>query len=273
MISKIIFSILLIMSVVTTFAAEPKKNQLATEEDAQKIQKSIDEIFKLYEGGSLSLFKNKFDPSIVGLQKLMDSIAIENSQCKQIRINLVNTKITVGTEVAVLQTGWEKRCLQLPNLSPKLLTGEGSFMLHKSAFGWQIAGLTGTMPFSAIKIPVTLTASTTTTCTTILGTSTIPVALPFTITVVDPNRAKQASVQVEVATGTDSELWTLSANPGSLGTFSVTTVLGHQGSGNPNNGSLQILVSSGSCSSVRVNYTSSSVADGLRTFSKSVNWL
>ena len=273
MISKIFFSLLLLMSFVSALAGQIEQGQVAIDEDTQKIQKSIEEIFNLYESGSLTSFQNKFDSSTVGLQKLMDSIATEISQCKQIRVNLNNTKIIIGTNVAVLQTGWEKRCLQMPTLTSQLLTGEGSFMLHKSAFGWKIVGLTGTMPFSSVKIPVALTASTTTTCATISSTSTVPVLVPFTITVVDPNRASQNSIQVQISTGSDSELLTLTAIQSSPGTFTVTTVLAHQGSGIANNGSLQVLVSSGSCSNVRIDYTSSSVVDGVRTLNKNVNWL
>lgn len=273
MIFKFIFSVMFFINVGSAFANQTKQDQLATDEDAQKIQKSIEEIFNLYESGNISLLQSKFDPSTIGLQKLMNSIATETTQCKQMRISLNNTKITVGTQVAVLQTGWEKRCLEMPSLTPQLQTGEGSFLLHKSAFGWRIAGLTGTMPFSSVKFTVTLTASTTTTCTTIFGILTFPIAVPFTITVLDPNRAKESTVQVQVATGTDSELLTLAAIPGSPGTFKVTTVLAQQGTGIRNNSSLQVLFSGGSCSSVRIDYTSSSVVDGVRTYNKTVNWL
>ncbi len=274
MIIKLFISMLFTLIVVSTFAAETKLNQLASDEDSQKIQKTITEIFKLYEVGNLALLQNKFNPSIIGLQKLMNSIAIESAQCKQVRVHLTNTKIIVGTDVAVLQTGWEKRCLQMPNLTPQLQTGEGSFILHKSTFGWQIAGLTGLMPFTSVKFPVSLTASTTTTCATIMATSTIPVLVPFTITLIDPNIAKQNTIQIQVTTANDSETLTLTAVPNSAGTFRVTTVLAHQGfSSTSNNGSLQVQVSGATCSNVKLNYTSSSIIDGVKTYNKTVNWL
>ncbi|MCC2679907.1 MAG: hypothetical protein K0R29_2483 [Pseudobdellovibrio sp.] len=274
--NKFIFIFFLLTNAVT-FAEDtnpaPKAGKLATEDDAQRIQNSISEIFRLYESGSLAMFQKKFDPSVVGLQKLVDAIAIESAQCKQIRVNLLNTKVTVGTDVAVLQTAWEKRCLQMPNLTPQMQTGEGSFMLHKSAFGWQIAGLTGTMPFSTINVPATLTASTTTTCTTIKSTSTVAISVPFTIVVFDPTRANQASVQVQLASGIDNETWTLNADRSAPGTFSVTTILANQGPATSNSGSLQVLVTGGACSNVRINYNSSSVMNGIRTLTKTVNWL
>jgi hypothetical protein len=218
-------------------------------EDARKALVAFEDILRAFEAGNVALIRQKLDPSMIGYQQLLDNITQENNECKQMRVTLLNTQVQAGPNLAVLQTGWEKRCLLLPSFTPRLTTGRSTVLLHLGPGGWTFAAITGGNMLE--RTPAT--ASTTTGATaTGTGTGTAKtlatlavvnggasyaavvasvapvVPLPFRITVTDPDRAGAASVNVIVTTAAtfanDTLLLTLPAVAPGSSQFRVTTV-------------------------------------------------
>ena len=247
-------------------------------EDGSKALKAFEEFLRAFEVGNIALLRQKLDPSMIGYQQLLDNIIQENNECKQMRVTLLNTKVQAGPDLAVLQTSWEKRCLLLPNFSPKLVTGRSTVLLHLGQGGWTFAAITGgnmlerTNPKNTPNTPtsptsptspntptsptspntpntpnsnnsisltnaanVTVAVKTLATLSVVNGGATYAGAailsgqnaLPFTITVTDPDRVGAASVNVVLtspAPASDALVLTLPAvTPGSS-QFRVTTV-------------------------------------------------
>ena len=224
---------------------KPKIGEL---EDGNKALKAFEEFLRAFEAGNIALLRQKLDPSMIGYQQLLDNITQENNDCKQIRVTLLNTKVQAGPDLAVLQTSWEKRCLLLPNFTPKLVTGRSTVLLHLGQGGWTFAAITGGSMLertsASTKGNTTNTTNTTNSSGAAKTLATLSVvnggatyagaailsgqnALPFTITVTDPDRVGAASVNVVLtspAPASDTLVLTLPAvTPGSS-QFRVTTV-------------------------------------------------
>ena len=221
---------------------KPKIGEL---EDGNKALKAFEEFLRAFEVGNIALLRQKLDPSMIGYQQLLDSITQENNECKQMRVTLLNTKVQAGPDLAVLQTSWEKRCLLLPNFTPKLVTGRSTILLHLGQSGWTVAAITGgnmlertslgntggspnaASPTGAVRTLATLSVvnggATYAGAAILSGQN----ALPFTVTVTDPDRVGAASVNVVLtspAPANDTLVLTLPAvTPGSS-QFRVTTV-------------------------------------------------
>lgn len=214
-------------------------------EDARRALAAFEDILRAFEAGNVSLIRQKLDPSMIGFQQLLDNITLESNECKQMRVTLVNTQVQAGPNLAVLQTGWEKRCLLLPNFTPRLTTGRSTVLLHLGSNGWTFAAITGGSMLERSAPPVTsVTSANPTSAVRTLATLAVvnggasyaaagggaapPAALPFSITVTDPDRVGAASVTVTIATtapfANDSMVLTLPAvTPGSS-QFRVTSV-------------------------------------------------
>lgn len=209
-------------------------------EDARKALAAFEEILRAFEAGNVPLIRQKLDPSMIGYQQLLDNITQENNECKQMRVTLLNTQVQAGPNLAVLQTGWEKRCLMLPSFTPRLTTGRSTVLLHLGANGWTFAAITGGSmlersanpggtPAAVAKTLATLAvANTGASYAAAGGRAGAATALPFSITVTDPDRVGAASVNVTITTSApfanDSMVLTLPAvTPGSS-QFRLTSV-------------------------------------------------
>lgn len=207
-------------------------------DDRQNARMALDELLRRYELGDVNYVRSRLDGSMIGYQKLLDDITTEHSQCKQLRVNLLNTQVQAGPDLAVVQTSWEKRCLMLPNFTPRLDQGNSTFLMHRGQSGWYMAGLTGSNPFNpprqstpnnpnnsnipaTVKTLATLTASTTLSCSA-LTSSGSPTPYPFSIALNDPDKAGAPSVNVTLTMGTESENVVLTAAGG--GTFVANTL-------------------------------------------------
>jgi hypothetical protein len=222
------------------------KPRIGEPEDARKALAAFEDILRAFEAGNVSLIRQKLDPSMIGYQQLLDNITQENNECKQMRVTLLNTQVQAGPNLAVLQTGWEKRCLLLPSFTPRLTTGRSTVLLHLGPQGWTFAAITGGSmlersgpvvpgaPLNAAGGPAARTLATLAVVNTgasyaLAGGGVAPPApLPFSITVTDPDRVGAASVTVTITTSApfanDSMVLTLPAvTPGSS-QFRVTSV-------------------------------------------------
>lgn len=221
------------------------KPKIGEPEDARKALAAFEEILRAFEAGNVPLIRQKLDPAMIGYQQLLDNITQENNECKQMRVTLLNTQVQAGPNLAVLQTGWEKRCLLLPSFTPRLTTGRSTVLLHLGPQGWTFAAITGGSmlertgtpaapgapgaPAAAARTLATLAVANTGASYAAAGGGVAPPApLPFSITVTDPDRVGAASVTVTITTSApfanDSMVLTLPAvTPGSS-QFRVTSV-------------------------------------------------
>lgn len=109
----------------------------------------MEKLIRAYESGEAIAVDPYLDPAMVGAQGLLDSIRDTQAQQKQIRIALKDVQPAVGTDVVIISVKWEKRYLSVTGMTPKLATGQISFMMNHSAAGWRVNGITGDNIFAA----------------------------------------------------------------------------------------------------------------------------
>lgn len=109
----------------------------------------MEKLIRAYESGEAIAVDPYLDPAMVGAQVLLDSIRDTQAQQKKIRIVLKDVQPAVGTDVVIISAKWEKRYLSVTGMTPKLATGQISFMMNHSAAGWRVNGITGDNIFSA----------------------------------------------------------------------------------------------------------------------------
>ncbi|OFZ30693.1 MAG: hypothetical protein A2622_13570 [Bdellovibrionales bacterium RIFCSPHIGHO2_01_FULL_40_29] len=129
---------------VKTLDSKPSK--VGTPLDAKKASAALNELFRAYESGNITTAREFLDSKMIGFQKMLDGMTAESNTCKQIRIHLLDTQIQAGPDIVTIQSKWEKRCLQLPNFSPKLYTGHSTFLMQRSGTGWNLSGISGSNP-------------------------------------------------------------------------------------------------------------------------------
>ena len=198
-------------------------------EEGKKVQEALDRLIHAYETGNISLIQSSIDPTMMGYQRLLDGVRQDTISLRQIRVELLNTQVVVGPDVAVIQTDWEKRFLSASNLSPGLFRGHSIFLMHRGESGWQVAGFSGDNLFAGqggtlaqinvvpSVIPLALIPS-------ILAGPPGPV--PVRVEVIDPDLANRTSLTVQVSTGFgDRESVVLTATtPGDFVTNTLSMV-------------------------------------------------
>lgn len=232
------------------------KPKIGDPEDARKAQAAFEDILRAFEAGNVGLIRQRLDPAMIGYQQLLDGITQESNECKQMRVNLLNTQVQAAPNLAVIQTSWEKRCLLLPTFTPRLTTGRSTILLHLGPHGWTFAAITGGNMLERSAPPITSTGTAGTpaaaggtpgatpvaarTLATLAvintgasyaaagGGAAPPGPLPFSITVTDPDLVGAASVNVTIATSApfanDSMVLTLPAIAPGSSQFRVTSV-------------------------------------------------
>ena len=207
--------------------ASPK---VSTAQDVNRARAALDEMLRAYERGDTLALGNRLNPAMIGYQKVLDDMTRELNQCKQVRINLRDTQIQAGPDLAIVQTGWEKRCLQLPNFTPRYLSGQSTFLMHRANNGWSLAALAGSSPFvvaAAVSTPSITVSYPGWTCIRVIPGA-AGISLPFSIVVQDGNKAGLASVTARITSGNgENEPITLAAS-GTGGQFSVSSVVFQQ---------------------------------------------
>ncbi len=112
--------------------------------DAQAGRKalaSFESMLRAMESGDVWTLRASFNVAMIGYQNVLDNIANDSNQCKQLRVNLQDTQVQPGPDRVVLQTGWEKRCLLLPNFSPVLVKGRSTVTMRRSGDGWRLVSI------------------------------------------------------------------------------------------------------------------------------------
>lgn len=174
--------------------------KLGTQEDARLASAALDEILSAYEQGNVNLLRSRLNPSMIGLQKLLDDVTRENNICKQMRILLLDKQVQAGPDLAVVQTNFQKRCLQVPNFTPVFFSGHTTFLMHREAGGWTMAAVSGNSPFTFnggnALATLQVISGASFAATPVGGTA----PQPFMITVTDPDKAGVAAVTVQINT-------------------------------------------------------------------------
>lgn len=194
--------------------------------EAQKAQAELQALIRAYETGNLTYFQSRLDPAMIGYQRVVDGVIRDTNLLKQIRVHLFDTQVLAGPDVAVIQTGWEKRFLSLAGFQPGLFTGHSTFLLHRDKDQWKVVAFAGDSLFASqsgvlaqltvspavIKVPYSCGL-----CPTI------------SINLLDPDLAGQGTALVEIISSQgDRESVTLTATtPGRfMGTIGTTIQYG-----------------------------------------------
>ncbi|MBI1889791.1 MAG: hypothetical protein HYS18_04025 [Burkholderiales bacterium] len=123
--------------------------QESKESKTQAAQKTLNEIFRAYESGKPFALDAYMDTKMIDYQSVLDAVRDTQNQQKQISV-LTKDVQAVGTgDMVMVQLNWEKRYLALPNLTPKLASGQASFQMKLTAKGWRLAGIKGDNVFAA----------------------------------------------------------------------------------------------------------------------------
>ena len=168
-------------------------------EEARKALIGFENFLRAFEAGDVSTLRQRLDPAMIGYQQLLDNITYGNNECKQMRVNLFNTQVQAGPDLAVVQTSWEKRCLYMPTFSPKLASGRATVLLHRGANGWQFAAITAGNMFD--RFAVSVTPPTTPTGPT---TPTTPGTTPVTPVTTTPGTSTPVTTTPGTTPGTTS---------------------------------------------------------------------
>ncbi len=259
--------------------ARPKKEDKGRGGDTdggRDARLALDEHLRAYERGDLDHFRRKLSPSMIGYQKMLDDILADSTRCKHMRFNLSNVQAQGGKDLAVVQATWEKRCLLLPNYTPQLETGQGTFLMHKSAGGWGLAGITGGNPFKPVAAVTSATSPTLATVSASLPYTCFNIAngiaplasLQMPVTVTDPDKAGATSVSVKI-TNAAGDVETFSIPAVSSGVFkrvfknTPTSEFHLTGTPAAGNGRIDINIGVGpTCSPITVTYTDTTVPGG-----------
>lgn len=177
--------------------------------EAQKVQAELQALIRAYETGNINYLQSRLDPAMIGYQRFVDGVIRDNNLLKQLRVHLFDTQVLAGPDVAVIQTGWEKRFLSLIGFQPGLFTGRSTFLLHRDKDQWKIAAFSGDNLFasqSGVLAQLTASPAVFTAFATGCPCPTI------SITLLDPDLAGQGSIAVElISSQNDRENLTLTA--------------------------------------------------------------
>ena len=190
--------------------------------EMQQARDAFAEFIRAYETGNVLLIQRRLDPAMIGYQQFLDGVRSDTAALRQIRMQLIDTQITAGPDVAVIQTAWEKRALSAASFQPQLNSGRSQILMHRGTDGWRMVAITGDNLFASSTMTVAqLTA------TAVFGAGNlpfdVPVTIPVQIQVIDPDLASRTSITVQIRTPQgDVENVTLPAT--GPGRFAVTTL-------------------------------------------------
>lgn len=190
----------------TVSPANASPAPVADLEEARKARAAFEELIRAYETGNLALIQSRLSPSMIGYQRFLDGLTRDIHLMKQMRVHLFDTQVTAGPDMAVIQTGWEKRYLPVTDMGiPELLSGRGMFLLHRDKGEWKIAAMAGDNLFASLSGVMGQI---------LLSMPVIPGPCPcgpvLTVTLVDPDIAGQGSATLTVVSSQgESETLTL----------------------------------------------------------------
>lgn len=165
--------------------------------EAQKAQAELQALIRAYETGNITYLQSRLDPAMIGYQRFVDGVIRDNNLLKQMRVHLFDTQVLAGPDVAVIQTGWEKRFLSLIGFQPGLFTGRSTFLLHRDKDQWKIVAFAGDNLFSSQSGVLAQLTATPAVITAPPGGCSL--ACPqIAISLLDPDLAGQGTVAVEL---------------------------------------------------------------------------
>lgn len=209
----------------------PADQRAASFEQMQQARESFEAFVRAYETGDVLLIQRRLDPAMVGYQQFLDGVRSDVNALRQIRMQLLDTQIAAGPDVAVIQTAWEKRALNAATFQPLLLSGRSQILMHRGNDGWRLAAITGDNLFASNAGTVAASNAGTVAQLNVapatFGAGNLPldaiVNVPVQVQVIDPDLAGRPSVTVQVRSSQgDVETVTLPAT--GPGTFGVTTL-------------------------------------------------
>jgi hypothetical protein len=181
-------------------------------DDMQQARTAFDELLRTYESGNIAKFRQHLDPSMVGYQVFLDGVRRDVAAYRNLRINITDTQITAGPDIAVIQLAWEKRFLSANDFTPGIFTGRSTVLMHRDGDTWQLSAVALDNPFSSasgVLARFTVTPAS-------LAISALDGNVPMQIEVVDADMAGAESVRISVSTANgDRETLVLpSVSPG-----------------------------------------------------------
>jgi hypothetical protein len=192
--------------------------------EAQKAQTELQALIRAYETGNINALQSRLDPAMIGYQRFVDGVIRDNNLLKQLRVHLFDTQVLAGPDVAVIQTGWEKRFLSLTDFQPGLFTGRSTFLLHRDKDQWKIAAFAGDNLFASQSgVLAQLTASPAVFTAPAGGCGVCPT---ISIILLDPDLAQQGTAAVElISSQGDRESLTLTATTPGRFTGTIGTLI------------------------------------------------
>jgi len=250
--STLMMAALLLSTSIPVAAAEPDSANKTAEPtvkeeklvagfgEGEKAWAAFEKLIRAYETGDVVQLQSTLDPGMIGYQRLLDGARRDANALKQLRIHLFNSRVMAGTDVAVIETNWEKRFLGVSDFQAGKHSGRSMVLMHLDNNGWKFAALSGDNLFAGESGSLASLSFSKASAQISGGFLTV------TAEVLDPDMAGKGSIQVEflVANG-DREVFALTetspgkfvraslpagnstvfANNGTLDFFSLPTML------------------------------------------------
>lgn len=191
--------------------------------EGEKAWAAFEKLIRAYETGDVVQLQSTLDPGMIGYQRLLDGARRDANALKQLRIHLFNSRVMAGTDVAVIETNWEKRFLGVSDLQAGKHSGRSMVLMHQDKNGWKFAALSGDNLFAGESGSLA-SLSFSKASAQISGSF-----LTVTAEVLDPDMAGKGSIQVEflVANG-DREVFALTeSSPGKFVNASLPALIGN----------------------------------------------
>jgi hypothetical protein len=123
--------------------------RVGTLEDGRKLEEAVREMIRAYETGNLALVESRIDPAMIGYQRFVEGLRRDINQMQQIRIQLTDTQVTVGPDVGVVRTRFEKRFVNATDFRPGLVSGQTQMLFHRRGDFWNVSGFSGDNLFAS----------------------------------------------------------------------------------------------------------------------------
>ncbi len=186
-----------------------------TMQELDEARAALEAIVRAYEAGDSERVVARLDPSMVGYQIFVDGVRRDVAALKNIRIQLIDTQVSAGPDVAIVHSGWEKRFLAVNTFQPGVVSGRGVFFLRRGEGGWRLSAVSGENPFGGGSGTLAQLELSPATLAAPPGGCVHPRCPPVRVAVVDPDLAGQGAVQVDVSTSQgDRETLALGARGG-----------------------------------------------------------
>lgn len=196
-----------------------KDDRVAGFEEMQKARDAFNELLRAYESGNTAFIQAHLDPAMVGYQVFLDGLRRDINSFKNRRINLTDTQVTAGPDVAVIQTAWEKRFLSVGDFKPGLHTGRSMILLHRDGDNWRLVAVARDNLFAS----ASGTLARFTIMPAVIPFGAFDGAVPLAIEIVDPDMTGLASVTLALS-GSDGDRELLAVPAVAPGTFRLLSI-------------------------------------------------